>query len=192
MEVKQRRIAYSLCDRIGRICARCGLAMLLVASKCGTAHAQNELGDIRFAAFAGPAYSSSSTKIPFQCGMSIDQTIYPTKLKNFAAGYLLEGGYLRPALVNAGTAYLSVDGMLGRHEPATGGKRTLRTMPFAVLGYTRLVNTSHAINFGAGVDRAISEDRFWLRGEIRDELALPSGRHGLGFRIGLVFKGTLR
>jgi hypothetical protein len=65
-------------------------------------------------------------------------------------------------------------------------------MPFAVLGYTRLLNTSHAINFGAGVDRPISEDALWLRGEIRDELTLPSGRNNLGFRIGLTFKGTLR
>ena len=176
--------------RIHYLC--CGLAMLLVTLVCGTAQAQNELGDIRFVAFAGPSYSSGSTKNTFQCGMSIDQTLYQTKLKDFAAGYLLEGGYLRPASTGAGTAYLSADGMLGRYEPDTGTRRTVGTMPFAVLGYTRLLNTSHAINFGAGVDRPISEDALWLRGEIRDELTLPSGRNNLGFRIGLTFKGTLR
>jgi len=167
-------------------------AVVVVSLVSLSAHGQNELGDLRFTAFGGPAYVSTSSKSPFQSGLSFDQSLSATRLHNVATGYLLEGGYLRPAITSAGTAYFSVDGMLTRYEQATGGRREMAYMPFAVVGYTRLLNTANAANFGIGIDRAISEDRFWLRADVRDEVTIPSGRQNLGFRLGLVFKGTLR
>jgi len=156
-----------------------------------SAHAQNELGDIRFTMFGGPGYAPPAAKTPLQAGLSVDQSYFPTKWKGTATGYLLEGGYLRPAVTGGGKAYLSADAMFSRYQTDTDS-RQLRYMPFAVAGYTWLIDNANAINFGGGVDRALSDDGFWLRTEVRDEFSVASGRQDVGFRVGLVFKGTLR
>ena len=156
---------------VGRVCR---ILLFAAGAMSLSAYAQNELGDIRFTMFGGPGYASPAAKTPFQAGFSMDQSLFPTRWKGAATGYLLEGGYLRPAVTGSGTAYLSADAMFSRYQMETDPRR-LRYMPFAVAGYTRLINNAHAVNFGGGIDRALSDDRFWLRGEVRDELSAASG-----------------
>jgi len=107
----------------------------------------------------------------------------------FEAGISLELGYIGPAgKLDSGSAFFST----GTTFPAMrlGFIPTMRErikgtrfeMPLT-LGYTRIIGTGNAVNFGAGLDVALS-DYNGIRFEVRDYFKL-SGRkeHNIVFRI---------
>jgi hypothetical protein len=159
--------------------------------------AQYSLGDLRLTAFGGPAVHTGASGHPLQMGLSADLGLVHPGHESLGVGFLVEGGFFRPALSGTGNYYFSGDAMLAHVQPDRAtAEMTLH--PFAVAGYTQFFNatstmlsTAPAMNFGVGVDRFLGED-LWLRLEVREHYTPGSDMHALVFRIGLVGVASLR
>jgi len=116
-------------------------------------------------------------------------TSTPRKLVNFGLAFeqliSLELGYLGPA--DDVSLFDGVFFSSGISAPLAwwriGEKHFDLPLTF---GYTRLIGTGNAVNFGAGLDVFLDRD-FGIRFEVRNYLKLSErNEHNLAFRIGLV------
>jgi hypothetical protein len=174
---------------------------LLLGLGSTTLAAQAWLSDARLAAFGGPVFLSNAASRPMELGMSADAILLHPGHGVAGAGVLAEGGLFHPALSGKGNYYFSSDAMLCRDlrsEDARGVTLDLRVRPFAVAGYTRFfnatssaLNAANALNFGVGVDRALTQD-LSLRLELREQYTPSSDSHALVLRIGIVALGSLQ
>jgi hypothetical protein len=94
-------------------------------------------------------------------------------------GFSLEGGYIAPwSKTKSGAGLFSVDDMA-----SWSVRRNRKFLPFAFAGYTRLIGTAHAVNFGGGLDYRLGK-RGAIRFEVRDyDSPAAPVRHDVAFRI---------
>lgn len=132
---------------------------------------------------SGTSKSAAATKPTFGCGAGI--TI-PLPI----ASVFLEGGVMGPQANRSNVSgYLSVDGNLPLARP------TVKYLPSAIFGYTRMFETGHALDYGL----ALALPRFGkrkdpsssLRIELRDycTFANPT-QHNIMLRIGWMSQET--
>jgi hypothetical protein len=155
------------------------------------------VGDFGLGLFGGPAWKTGAASQPFELGMGVDASVYRMHGGRIAIGPAVEGGFYHPAFSGTGNYYASVDAMIARGEWGEAWAAG-RLRPFAAVGYTRFFNATKdaltqedAMNFGVGVDRALSED-LWLRVEVREHYTPDSDTHALVLRIGIVGVESLR
>jgi hypothetical protein len=153
------------------------------------------VGDVGLSLFGGPAWKTGAASQPFELGMGGELSL----LRRGAVGFgpAVEGGLFHPAISGKGNYYVSVGAMLAR-EDFNREAAAMKVRPFAVAGYTRFFNATdtavsqaNAVNFGVGVDRALSED-LWLRLELREHYTPGTDMHALVLRIGIVGVDSLR
>jgi hypothetical protein len=112
-----------------------------------------------------------------QAGISFEQSA-PNKW----IGYGLESGYAGPwSNLKTGSGLLSLN-----YVPSWKVDKKGCYIPFAVVGYTRLFEIGHAVNFGGGLDLRLN-DRHAIRFEARDYYTPDRpAQHNVGFRIGWI------
>jgi hypothetical protein len=168
-------------------------ALLLVMAASVPAWAQDAASPkFVFFAGAGPLVSDGHSKSAIQTGVSFEE-VPPGSW----GGFSFEGGYLWPwSKPKGGSALFSCNYMVAwAFGPKASGRlpngtkywtdRGWKILPFATVGYTRLLGTGNAINFGGGIDYRINHARA-IRLELRDyySFALPR-QHNVALRIGL-------
>jgi hypothetical protein len=144
------------------------------------------------ALFGGPAWMTGAAAQPFELGVGVDASLYRMRGGRVGIGPEVEGGVYHPAFSGIGNYYVSADAMVARERDG------VRLRPFWAVGYTRFFNATKdaltqadAVNFGVGVDRALSED-LWLRVDVREHYAPETDSHALVLRIGIVGVDSLR
>jgi hypothetical protein len=97
-------------------------------------------------------------------------------------GLGIEAGYLAPfSRFKSGSELFSLN-----YIPSWKVDKKGRYLPFATVGYTRLFEIGHAVNFGGGLDLRLN-DSHAIRFEARDYYAPDRpAQHNVGFRIGWV------
>ncbi len=166
--------------------------MVLVCGGARVACAQAGVNDFGLALFGGPAWKTGAASLPVEMGAGVDVSLYRMRGGRVGVGPEVEGGVYHPAFSGIGNYYFSTDVMVGRERDG------VRLRPFAAVGYTRFFNATkdaltqeHAVNFGVGVDRALSED-LWLRVDVREHYTPGTDTHALVLRIGIVGVDSLR
>lgn len=133
----------------------------------------------KFVAFAGagtmvtPAHAVGG----MQFGASLEESV-PNKWMGFG----VEGGYVGSwSRLRAGSGIFSVN-----YIPPWRLDKKARFLPFATVGYTRMVATGNALNYGAGLDYRLNNAHA-IRFEVRDcyNPTRPV-QHNPAFRIGWV------
>jgi hypothetical protein len=97
-------------------------------------------------------------------------------------GFGFEGGYVGPfSNLKTGSGLLSLN-----YIPSWKVDQKERYLPFATVGYTRLFELGHAVNFGGGLDLRLNYSHA-IRFEARDYYAPDRpAQHNVGLRIGWV------
>jgi hypothetical protein len=97
-------------------------------------------------------------------------------------GLGIEAGYLAPfSRFKSGSGLFSLN-----YIPSWKVDKKGRYLPFATVGYTRLFEMGHAVNFAGGLDLRLNNSHA-IRFEARDYYAPDRpAQHNVGFRIGWV------
>jgi hypothetical protein len=101
---------------------------------------------------------------------------------NIPYGYLIELGYAGPLKnFRSGSTFFSAD-----YEGAFSFTEGL--MPFITVGYTRILGTGNALNYGGGVDYIFPNWGRGIRAEVREYRRISGAREkDLVFRFGFIF-----
>jgi hypothetical protein len=172
----------------------CVWSGVLMAGGVRDACAQAGAGDFGLALFGGPAWKTGAAALPVEMGAGVDASLYRMRGGRVGIGPAVEGGVYHPAFSGTANYYFSADAMVARERDVD----VVRLRPFAAVGYTRFFNATKtaltqadAVNFGVGVDRALSED-LWLRVDVREHYTPGTDSHALVLRIGIVGVDSLR
>jgi hypothetical protein len=112
-----------------------------------------------------------------QAGLAFEQSV-PNKW----IGYGFKSGYVEPCSnLKTGSGLLSLN-----YVPSWKVDQKGRYLPFATVGYTRLFEIGHALNFGGGLDLRLNNQHA-VRFEVRD-FYMPArpAQHNVGLRIGRI------
>ena len=135
---------------------------------------------------AGIAKQDAVSGGSFHYGVSMDG-YWPNKFE----GFLMEFGYASPFYSKdpsssfKGAAVLSPLNYVAAFNTLKSGRLPI----FFTGGYTRLIRTGNAVNYGIGMDFRLNETRA-IRFEIRDYWKLTgtgTREHNVAFRLGCVF-----
>lgn len=155
----------------------CGL--LLICSFAAPRCYGQDLESPSFSFFAGGGATATSQQHlgSVQMGATFGEVV-PNQWK----GLVLEGGYILPwSRPGAGSALFSAN-----YAASWQAKSMPRLLPFATIGYTRLIGTANAINYGVGLDCLLS-GRKAIRVEVRDYQAFGhSQQHNVALRVGWI------
>jgi hypothetical protein len=129
---------------------------------------------------SGTTNQSGNAHRSLHLGIDLDEPL-AGYLGKIPGGYLLELGYAGPIKdFSSGSTIFSAN-YVGAFSVAK------RLMPFFTVGYTRILGTGNALNYGGGIDLVIKNTTRAIRFEVRDYMRMSGSKaKDLAFRIGYV------
>jgi len=129
---------------------------------------------------SGTTNQSGDAHRSLHFGIDLDEPL-SGYLGKIPGGYLLELAYAGPVKdFSSGSTIISTN-YVGAFSV------TRRLMPFFTVGYTRILGTGNALNYGGGIDLVIKNTTRAIRFEARNYARMSGAKEkDLAFRIGYV------